>query len=260
MSRVLDLAGCWAKLDRAKAYVDQLRQEIQEAGDPDPNIIGLRRQYDDKSQNILVLIDRVVEVRDHWPLVIGDAVYNFRCALDYLAWQLAIRFLNREPTKEEARQVQFPIVKSQADWLPGSYRHLRYMSVTDAGRIEEFQPYYATQPNQLTALGSLGDLSNVDKHRVLNVVYIKAHQFVYRNFGAYIDCDPDLTRHVVINGALVARRDEEVMTIPVIPRGPHPDRELETDLTGYVAVRDTWDVLATLDAIGRMVGVVLCRF
>lgn len=256
----LDLAGCWAKLDRGKRYVDQLRDEVREAGQPDSNIIPLRREYHDESRSIVVRIEHVPIVRDHWALIVGDAVHNFRCALDHLGWQLAIRCLGRDPTEREARNVQFPIVTNPLDWRPGEYRHLRFMSKNDAALIEEFQPYKASQPLEVTALGVLASLSNIDKHRTVHVAYVVIGELLYQNAGTWFDCDPDPTRLVEINGSVIPRRDEEVLRLPVIPRGPNPDRDLKAQLSGHVAIHENWPMVEFLDHVGQLVAVILRRF
>jgi len=55
---------------------------------------------------VVYRIDRVMQIRDHWPLIVGDAVHDLRSALDHLMWQLAIVYLGRQPKKTEARDIR----------------------------------------------------------------------------------------------------------------------------------------------------------
>ena|ERR1700675_3810178 len=75
MAYALDLASAWAKLDRASVHIDELRAEIAEGGG-DPNNIPLRHEYDDKERAVIWRVERVMEIRDDWPLIVGDAIHN----------------------------------------------------------------------------------------------------------------------------------------------------------------------------------------
>jgi hypothetical protein len=96
------MKGCWAKLDRARSHIDALRREITEVSGDDLDSVPLRREFEPEHGAVVYRIDRVPEVRDSWGLIIGDALHNFRSALDHLWWQLATLNLGREPTEDEA--------------------------------------------------------------------------------------------------------------------------------------------------------------
>jgi hypothetical protein len=97
------LHGVWLKLDRAKHHVDTLRAEVMEATEGDPETIGLASRFDQDTRFVVVYAERVPEVRDCYGVLVGDALHNFRCALDHLWWQLAASHLGREPTRDEAK-------------------------------------------------------------------------------------------------------------------------------------------------------------
>ena len=76
MARSVDLSGCWTKLDHAKQHIHALRHEIERAsGAPDPNSIPipLSRQYEPTEGGVIYSIDRVIQLGDDWPLIVGDA-------------------------------------------------------------------------------------------------------------------------------------------------------------------------------------------
>ncbi|MGH7861577.1 MAG: hypothetical protein ACREOS_04985, partial [Candidatus Dormibacteraceae bacterium] len=96
MGYVIDLSSSWAKVERAKVHIDQLRTEVG----PQPHNIPLRHEFDSEDRAIVWRVKSVKEAID-WPLLIGDAVHNLRGALDHLAWQLAIKSLGGvEPTDQ----------------------------------------------------------------------------------------------------------------------------------------------------------------
>lgn len=268
MAYTLDLSSSWAKLERAKTHVDQLRAEIAEAGNGDPKSIPLRREYDAEDRAVVYRVEHVIEVRPHWSLLVGDAAHNFRSALDHLAWQLAVRYFGGvEPTRSRVIQnIQYPVVTDPNLWPKHRFR--QYMTPEDALIVEANQPFRYPQPGTLHVLDSLATLSNVDKHRLLHVIYVLAHQGTFVNTGAYRDCLPD-TR-MMPNGtqANVALRgfdgpprpNDEVARVFVRPAGPHPDVDIQARLTGYVAVRESWNLLDLLDASGRWIAALLKRF
>lgn len=65
-------AGCWAKLDHAVTHINMLRTEIEEAGAPHPDLIPLRRKYEADQGAVVYRIDRVIQIRDDWPLAVHD--------------------------------------------------------------------------------------------------------------------------------------------------------------------------------------------
>jgi hypothetical protein len=114
----------------------------------------------------------IVQVRKQPPLIewgglIGECLFNFRSALDHLAYDLAVAHSGSPlPTKVEERS-EFPIfwkrapTKAELDSRIGAIH-------PDARRlIETMQPYGRTDR---AALKYLDSLHNFDKHRTLHVV------------------------------------------------------------------------------------------
>jgi hypothetical protein len=99
-----------------------------------------------------------------WSLIVGDAVHNMRCALDHIAYELAIadlrhRKLNRKPT----RDTLFPIFVTPNK---GNFERL----TADITRPDIRQQIDALQPyDRRNPLWMLAELSNVDKHERLNI-------------------------------------------------------------------------------------------
>jgi hypothetical protein len=173
------LAGCWSKLDRAKAHIDALRTEIAQVSGSELNAVPLMRKYEPEDRAVVYRVERAPEIRDSWGLIIGDALHNIRGALDHLWWQLAISHLGREPTKDEAKEIQFPIYSTPGVWA--NRRFLKHVDPRLAAKVEPLQPYnFPSKARSITALGALASLSNTDKHRVIHVVAREAHQATFR--------------------------------------------------------------------------------
>jgi hypothetical protein len=260
MAYTVDLTGSWAKLKWAKRHINQLRQEIAEAGKPNPESIPLRRQFEPD------------EVRDHWGLIVGDAVHNLRSALDHLAWQLALRHFNGVvPTDRKiVRYIQFPIVSDKNDWP--THIHRKYMDPADADKLEQFQPFHlgpiSRARGHFHPTEGLALLSDIDKHRLIHLPYLWVVPGSTRAPGwpeDYRDCVPQVGPSG--RATLFYRMPDpsphagdEVARFLVIRTGPNPDVELNTSLTGYVAIRESWDVIDALDAFAEGVSMILKTF
>ena len=263
----LDLTSCRAKLDRAKAHVYALHVGVYEANGNEGERIVLGRKYEPESQAIVYRIQRAPQVRDGWGLLIGDAIHNYRSALDHLWWQLAIKKLSREPTEKEAKDVQFPILSSENDWL--SHRFFRHINPTDAAHVKSMQPFEGRAPNVLSPLAALNALSNTDKHRFLHPTVI-----TLLTTGArapmpddFRDCyAPD---HIV-NGINTIQMEasipqppklgDPVIRMPIVATGANPDVELYASLTGAITIGEGWPMFRCLEAVENVVVAIVKRF
>jgi hypothetical protein len=131
-----------------------------------------------------------------WGALIGECLFNYRSALDHLAYDLAVAHTGRLTEKQE-RESAFPIFW----WREAKTRELdaRIGAVhPDAQRlIETMQPYGR---KGRAALKYLDALHNFDKHRTLHLVvaqstgvayYGESMDFVdFVNFGPLKDGDP----------------------------------------------------------------------
>lgn len=124
--------------------------------------------FDDSRQTLTVevkVVD-VPEIPERWSLLVGDALHNLRCALDYLAYELVA--LNNNGIYDES--TQFPIATDPAADERAYGRHgWRTLQLLGPQRplIEQAQPYHDPANIYAAALGVLQGLSNSDKHRLL---------------------------------------------------------------------------------------------
>src|ERR1041384_6638870 len=82
------LDGADARLARAREHFDIVQREW-DALAPYSKTITLKSEYVADVQKIQVFIDGVPTVNQRWSLEISECLFNLRCALDYLAWELA---------------------------------------------------------------------------------------------------------------------------------------------------------------------------
>lgn len=228
------LAGPWAKVDRAKAHVDDLRAQILAPRDG-PEGITLKREYEQERRAVVYRIESVPQVDEHWGLVIGDAIHNYRCALDHLWFELAVLHLQREPTDTEARSIQFPILSDKGN---GARPTLSYDSCPH-GQQNEWKyckPFGEPEsPNSIHPLWALAELSNIDKHRRIHAVLAVAHQGNLRiPFPEDMrDCYTEAGRIVDGQQASILiqvdrsnpKAGDEMAAVFVVPTGPNSGRE-----------------------------------
>lgn len=98
--------------------------------------------------------------------IIGDALYNYRSALDHLAWHL-VEANGEIPT----RQTSFPICDERQDYEGSALGKLKGMSDAAQAAIRAEQPCFRNQAPRGQHLSWLNALGNIDKHRHLNVVF-----------------------------------------------------------------------------------------
>lgn len=106
-----------------------------------------------------------------WPPRIGECLYNFRSALDQLAFELAERHTGSPLPAEMADRSEFPIFgrrpptpKELADKIGGIHPDAQAI-------IEGLQPHLRGDPAyQHDPLWMLDRLGNLDKHRALHLV------------------------------------------------------------------------------------------
>ena len=108
-----------------------------------------------------------------WPLILSDVATNLRAALDFVAWQLALRRIREDGLSGEPRRITgFSICDSPGNSSGGFANHVDNGPLTDVLQaaipiIASFQPYPTPQRPENHLLAILRELSNLTKHRVL---------------------------------------------------------------------------------------------
>ncbi len=264
----VSLDGCWAKLDRAKGHVEELRAKIEQEAVKNSGLISLQHEYDPNDRAVIYRINRVVQIHEHWPLIFGDAVHNLRCALDHLMWQLAVLHLGRQPTRAQAKQIQFPLVSRAKDFTRANL-FLRHIRNADIDHLKPFQPYKRRKKGEMHPLLKLVSLSNVDKHRKLHLLVVVPQSASFTNRpDAYRDCAPNprlmpdgsIAHALLLPPRRPPRPGDVILRTFVHPLGPNPDVEFDTSFIGHVATGKLGPILPMLDAMARYVASVLRAF
>ena len=163
------------KVIRADQHIDALKAILRDAtGDDSYKII--------KDANGKETVEFVGSLAPDIAVLIGEILYQFRSALDHLAFDLV---------KLNAGKIQFPvnweercsfplklkppkgIPKPPVPYGHESFNVLPAISKEAFTFIESVQPYYR-RPGTSNVLRLVAQLSNIDKHRHLNVTIRKA--------------------------------------------------------------------------------------
>src|SRR4051812_542711 len=101
------LDGCYAKLDRAREHLEQLRGATEAwYGTTPQRIVG---EFDPATGLFTFVAPHTGGSFREWGAIIGDVVHNLRASLDYLAWELSVRHVGIAHGDRTAIGVAFPI-------------------------------------------------------------------------------------------------------------------------------------------------------
>ncbi len=176
------LAGVWAKIERGHEHRDGYRVYVADFFAIETNKPHLGVKFDPKTGEHVLYVQSApdwADFRKRTALLIGDALQNFRSALDYLVYQLAILYTNGNVQTPDA--VQFPIADSKPQFMSAAFTkgraRLGEIHPDHAALIERLQPYHGRYIVRINGavcdpLMFLRDASNADKHRLLTTVFV----------------------------------------------------------------------------------------
>ena len=210
MGRPSSFRSARVKLQRAKEVHESMNRErerlVRDLHD------SLRIQLSDDGKTYRFFVDEPPPIPSHWPVTIGEVLYNLRSALDHAAYELSVIGLNRELNPDEAKNSAFPLVTEPGKFTPKYLdRVLPGVSDTTRALIERVQPYperdrfyRPTAFEEATYhLGLLNELGNIEKHRHPN--------FVVESVGPGSHLQglptPDVFEGALEPGRMVARMD-----------------------------------------------------
>lgn len=150
-----------AKLDRAKTHLQELESVTKAflATNPYREIAQADEQ---RPGEFVIHFIKNGDLPPQIPVIVGDALYGMRSALDHLAYSLALK--HSFVVKDE--NCMFPIHIKDTSFIVQAPRALAQMSTEAQNLIGDMQPYRAANPAQ-HPLGILNQLGNIDKHRHL---------------------------------------------------------------------------------------------
>ena len=275
-THALDLSGPWAKVERSKVHIDDLRRRIAEAY-PNGELFTYRQQYEAEKGAIVVYIESTPKIPQEWSLIVGDAVHNLRGALDHLAWQLACRKLRgKEPVDRNViRFIHFPVCMTEGEW--GAYTRRKLIRRVDLAKLKKLQPFKMpakvtarSGPHLLDFFAGFNGINNVDKHRKIELISTLTHTAGWTDNWKYVQCTPvaDKTGHpgaghikfTLGDENLTPKVGDEVYRVTVIAEGPDPQMDFKPSLSSYVAIREGFDVMRSLDMFAQKVSDIIGAF
>ena len=164
----LDLTSVYAKLSRAQEHFETVDLEINKWLSSGHYETFFERSPQETSLGIGLI--RVGPPADliRWSLIIGDCVNNLRSALDHLVVSLCKVPTLYASTAKKNRST-FVIVDTPELFRKARTGSLGGFSESFLDLLETFQPYRRTHPDLPPLLSVIRDLSNADKHRLLQV-------------------------------------------------------------------------------------------
>jgi hypothetical protein len=243
------------KLSRAKHHVEELRAAV---GQLDvvttDSIVGA--PSDEDSSVLVYRVTQVPEIDPSVSAIAGDVLHNLRTALDHVAWQLVL-LGDGQPNENTT----FPLVDTATnrDGTPRAPLVVK-PGINDPrimAAVAAMQPIAEARHGhdpKTDALGIIGRLNNIDKHRLLLTVV----HALDRDLPAYwgqSEGDPSPTYKFNV-GPLAA--NDVVATFDFGGAPPPPDFDPHLKLTITLAEPDaSWaqglDIVDVLDGLRRTV-------
>lgn len=243
-----------AKVERGEQHTNAVREELRRTFDSDPPGIGFREYADLETQEWVLTITEVDDLPLKVGVLIGDALHNFRSALDQMVFELA--FIDTKG--REMEKTAFPCSTTLDNWRSTYVQNtlLAGLSKTHRTVIQRLQPYRRWEWPDLPPMhpfALLNDLSNDDKHRLVQptLVFPVSIEFDIPHVGQ--DCH---VRDGPIGGESVIGRPAEVgadlIRIPIEITGPNPHMEVKTDAQAQVCFRNGIPADGLVDQVAKL--------
>jgi hypothetical protein len=162
------LAGCFAKLDRARENFRELHDAIMDYRHGQPYTIAVNEDFETGWQVIRFECDPLPL---RIPAIAGDMFHNLRSSLDNLVWQLVLANGNIP-----GRHTAFPIFRDRQEFVHRVGRKRRNSRRANGpltgvapkawALIESLQPYHARYPD-FNFLSVINRFANMDKHETV---------------------------------------------------------------------------------------------
>lgn len=149
------LDGCRERARRAEEHFRELERQIAIMIEKQAHTVPF--DLDPKPPHAAVNVGFPPETFSgiRFGTLVGEIIYNLRCALDYLIYALAVL-----DSGSPQKGTQFPIMDVAQDFTGRGETMLKGVNAAHVAAIERLQPY-----NGCHWTARLRDLSNMDKHR-----------------------------------------------------------------------------------------------
>lgn len=254
------LLSARTKLHRANVHTRTTRREIKRFFDRHTETAFDTEPEGDQSLAVgsifggrLVLTSDIPNPPESFGARFGDAIQNYRSALDHVAWRLVPKTVRNSLSDRERNLIQFPIYSTREGFRGNHARRLPGISGTVRDYIEARHAYNGSHATN-EALLSLARLSNDDKHRTLHV-HIARFRTLQTNV-TYTRCEPVTWENPpgpppsLKKGTVVAHFSCRVLK-------PDPEMRMVIHPTVEVALEDRGEVTSLLEGIRREVTQIL---
>src|SRR5688572_21395332 len=111
------------------------------------------------------------QLPDEWPVALGEIIHNLRSVLDHLVYEASAPDENGIPLTG----TEYPIFIDEAEYRRrNGPRKIRGLNDATRAFVEQHQPFTNRDSTKIPYLWLLHQLSNTDKHRLLNVI-VRVH-------------------------------------------------------------------------------------
>lgn len=236
------LAGAEAKLGYAAEQLAALSSAVESWVADDTHLRLVGGFEDASSAWWSIRVAGVEELPLRWAAVAGSITNGFRSALDHAVYLLC--FLDSGKANNNSG---FPTCRSEADFDAKRVQGvtLKGLSVPSKSLVRSHQPFHADDPSS-DPLFLLGQLSNDDKHRVLQ----PAHLIWTRSDIRFrpVNCQIDKLELVATLGTPFANGDE-LMRLRLAKIDGDPGVDVRGAGMGTICFRNGAPFLETLERI-----------
>lgn len=241
------------KFMRARQLVSELTSRIDTHAHLLPRLLDAR--LSDDRLSVTFLARRGIEAPvEEWSLLVGDALHNYRSALDALTWELA-HLDGHEPTEAMARRIYFPIYTDEADFNKAARTSLATIPKDLLARLWAVQPFHA-EPVEDGIAVVLHDLDIADKHRGLLRMTVRPIDASVLTHRLLDDEGSGIDQH---HFELIDPPPEDIESYPVFKlTTPRPIAFAEAPMGVPMALELTWgdrahNLYEILDLVDRQV-------
>jgi hypothetical protein len=199
---------------------------------------------------IVVKQSHYPDLPDTFAARFGDAIHNYRCVLDHVAWQLVKH--GSCPNPKDPKAVQFPIHSTEGAFHDRKGFRLPGVASPQVDFICAAHKYKRGKATNETLL-SLADLSNNDKHRTIKPLFGGLagvhHQVVFAQ------CEP-----IEIAGPPAVpelKPDAKIAHVEAIVTGEEPNVHMGLTPAIYIVLDDGRPMLKVLYEIREQVTAIL---
>lgn len=207
-------------------------------------------------------VGEIEEIAPEWPLLLGEAFYNLRSALDHLVYEMHVRRWRGNVPERVVRNSQFPIYSKPrkqkgggSDLPTKEWKEIGTLAKRERAAIEWLQPYKGRNaaPNiakslvgqHRAVLRDIAKLNNWDKHRELHL----AHTAVVSVYRPNIEKRFGLRQFPAFGVPLRSHAYVDTWTFKIPP--PPENVEMHHGIYSTVGIDPRGDRIQALPNLGR---------